>query len=428
MAQALIWVDDMGGVIWLRRHFRWSNIQTFTWDKLNETDFLLPASSEVSILSGLRGERLVWDVLPSMRPWDKKAILRRKLQGHFPETPYIAGEIQGRVNALQHRFCGIAQPSEVFDSLLIHLQAAKLICKEIIPAASLFSRMSQQKRLGKGLWIFFYHGMHLYFMDEVGLRLSRATDLPDDMVTLGEEVKKTYRYLVGQKCLAVGQSLNVHCLALDNAIDLQALPTLDHVQWCINPSMKSLALLSRIYRVKINCMPNLWRHTYRWHYWSRRATYGLAAIMLTIIYSGSHIWNEYCVFQHQFNQITSHIDQLNHLSTKPLSATNQTLLAIDRYRQKYAYPDYEVLLTKLNQTLAEFPEWHVESIDWQREAPHKLQLLGEWNVNENIESRTNRLERVLQRQMQVKEIQMIPDHQYAQRFRIEMIFDDLSEE
>lgn len=420
MAQALLWIDDLGGVIWLHRYWQWVCSHTFTWDNFTEADVLSLRSYEVSILSGLSSERWVWDSVPIMKPWDKGAMIRHKLHGYFPDTVYRTGEMQGKLNALQRRFCAMALPPEVLDKLLTYLYEIKAVCKNIIPVASLVSLMVQQKRWGKSITVLFYRQMHIYFSDDLGLRFLRVLDLPRDMVTLGEEFKKIYRYLVGQKWLTMGTLLKVHCLVLEASIELQYLPMIDDIHWSIHYLDKSLAQLSRLYPGRLNCISKRLQTSYWWHVGRRFACYGTVIIGLAIGYEGKCVWKEYHAAQQELEGLRAGAMRFH--KVKALPKLPQTLLAIDTYQRQYAYPDYEPILTKLAQVLSEFPSWVVESIDWQREGPHKIEMVGEWKEKIEVESMSNRLERALQRQMQTKEIHTTAENQF-QHLRIEMLFD-----
>ena len=420
MAQAVLWIDDVGGVIWLRRYFRWVYFHTFTWDNFTEADVLSLRSSEVSILTGLSSERWIWDSVPLVKPWDKAALVRHKIQGYFPDTSYRAGETQGKINALQRRFCAVALPSEVLDKLLMYLHEIKASCKKIIPVASMVSKMAEQERLGKSIIVCFYRQMYIYFHDELGLRFLRVLPLPSDMVSLGEEVKKIYRYLVGQKWLTMGTPLNVHCVGLEETIDLQHLPIIDHIQCLLHYSSGSITQLFRRYHGRLNCISKRLQISYWWYLGRRFSWYGTALIALVIGYEGNQMWQLYCTTQQELDRLRENMNYF--YSSKTLPKLSQTLVAIDQYQKQYAHPNYEPILTKLAQVLSDFPSWKINSIDWQREGPHKIQMVGEWKEKEEQESMTHRLERVLQRQMQAKEIHIIPENQ-SQHVRIEMLFD-----
>jgi hypothetical protein len=427
MTQALIWLDEEGGIIWLRHKLRWLAEQSFTWTHLLETPLLLPVRTEVSIISGLSGERLVCDVLPKMRPWERHRMIRQKMAAHCSETPYVDGWLAGRLNALQFRLSGIALPREYVDSLLMHLDRVQADCKKILPASMLFSRLTQKKGFGTVLWVVLYRRMHLYFVDENGLRLSRTLDTPSDLASLIEEVKKIHRYALGQKWLSVGDRLVVRYLVLTTSLIVEQLPVLDGIKWQRDHTTLSMRQLWQHDRGQINCLPLYLRRAYYWRYWNRLAWRAMGLMMCGMVGIGGSRVMDYLAGKQQLQQLqmrTTSIEQ----SKKLLGKTARTLLDIASYQQKHAYPNYEGLLLQLSHILNDFPGWYLESIEWQQHAPHKIRLVGRWQTLKETEQVSARFERALTRQLQAKQVHITSANPESGQTIIEVNFDMAGEE
>jgi hypothetical protein len=360
-----------------------------------------------------------------MRPWERQRMIRQKMAAQCADTPYSNGWLAGQLNALQYRLAGIALPREYLDSLLIHLHSVQAECKKIIPASSLLAQLAQKKGLSSALWVVLYRRMHVYFVDQTGLRLCRTLDLPLEITLLTEEVKKIYRYVLGQKWLSTGEGLKVRCLALAPSPLIDKLPVLEGINWHIEPDTLTIRQLWRGYKGSINCLPLHLQRANAWRDWNKIAWRATGLMLCGMVGVGGNQIREYLLKKQQLQQVHLRVASTAQ-HKKRLGKTARALLEIAAYQQKYAYPNYETLLLRLSHILNDFPLWSMESIEWQQSAPHKLRLVGKWQAKD--EQMTVRFERTLTRQLQAKQLHIALANPESGQFSIEINFDMAGEE
>lgn len=418
---AMIWLDDMGGVLYKRYRRRWYEEIRFSWDEVSKLGSRLIKHQEVTLYCALSGERLIEDSMPQMRWWDKSNMIKSKVLTHFPDMPYTAGRVIGRLNALQQRLCGIALPTDQIESVLLQIEAAEGLCRAIIPIAGIFARVARSHKVKKVLWVVLNRQMHFYFTDEEGVRFSRTVEFILPEKDLLEEVKKIYRYLVGQKYVGMKETLQTVCQIFDKKINLDNLPLVPGIQWKIEPVNVSITAFLLKSKSHFNCLSPILSVQNQWHCWNQRAWYGVALLSTTLLLGGgiAGIYY-YSVWQAltQLEEASQHIKN----QTTPLNKTAQTLLAIEAYRQQALPVDPEDLLLLLSHILAEFSLWHLDSIEWRRDG--SMQLIGIWNTSEDTHQLNMRLERALLRRLKAKMITIHSSSEKTSQTQITIDFVD----
>jgi hypothetical protein len=335
-------------------------------------------------VTSLEGESVLQDTI-MVSPWYRRyLLLTRKLAQLFPETPYRAGIIGGKVNALQRQLHGFALPFEKLNVVLSLLSYHQIHCRKISPLACVLPHVASASPI---LWLIQApHTVYACLINSTGVLLSRS--LSQNTSSIDEDIQRIRRAAMGR--LNAGEVLIVKRADTEGGLaQLSGTEEIDAVMALHLPTMRR--------KSAINCSPSHLKQQQYWFRWNRLAWRG--AMMMACLCLGlcASLVPNYWKKSQYLLQLES---QAANRTLPLLSPTTQTLLAIADYHPNR--PQYRTDLLRISKVLVDYPNWYLTSIEWQA-SPHTIILSGKWLSSDNA---SQRLERAFMRQLNLHQVQI----------------------